>query len=201
MTDGPVRIGLTGSIGMGKSTVGEFLRDAGLAVWDADAAVHRLYEPQADGWEAIRMLLPEAATDEGVDRAVLTEKIKSDQAFLPKLETAIHPLVAADRAAFAAAATEWGIVFDIPLLFETGDPAEYHTVIVVSAPLEVQAERVLARPGMTQEKFELIRSRQMPDAEKRARADYVIDTGKPIDETRQDVKTLVQTIRQRFGHA
>ena len=185
---------------MGKSTVGGFLAEEGLALWDADAAVHRLYAPGADGWLAIRDLFPAAAGDSGVDRAALTEKIKSDQTFLPKLEAAIHPLVAADRAAFAAAAPEWGIVFDIPLLFETGDPAEYHAVIVVSAPAEVQAERVLARPGMTDEKFALILSRQMPDAEKRARADYVIDTGKPIDETRQDVKTLVQTIRQRFGH-
>ena len=193
---GPYKIGLTGSIGMGKSTVSAMFADAGAAVWDADGAVHRLYQPEQAGFAAIQSLSPDAATPDGVDRKILSSQIAADPGLLPRIEAAIHPLVARDRAAFLANCTSDIAVLDIPLLFETGDPADFDMIAVVSAGTETQRARVLARPGMTAEKFDMILSKQMPDREKRARADVVIPTDVPLEETAKIVTSLVTSIRE-----
>ena len=195
MTRPHLRIGLTGSIGMGKSTVLGFFAEEGLETWDADAAVARLYAPQGEGFAAIRKIAPDCALPGGVDRDCLSHRIAADQTLLPKIEQVIHPLVAEDREAFAASVTTWAAVYDIPLLFETSGQARFDKVVVVSAPSEVQRERVLARPGMTPEKLDYILSRQMPDDEKRQKADHVIDTGRSIEQTRQEVARLVREWR------
>lgn len=176
----PRLIGLTGSIGMGKSTTAAMFAEAGLPVWDADAAVHRLYAAGGAAGPLLAPLCPDAvAADGAVDRAALKDWIARDAAALPAIERVVHPLVAADRAAFIARAAQAGapaVVLDIPLLFETGADAEMDRVVVTSAPAEVQRARVLARPGMTPAQFDTILARQLPDAEKRARADDVIET-------------------------
>lgn len=176
----PRLIGLTGSIGMGKSTTAAMFAEAGLPVWDADAAVHRLYAAGGPAGPLLAPLCPEAVGADGaVDRAALKHWIARDPAALPAIERVVHPLVAADRAAFIARAAQAGapaVVLDIPLLFETGADRDMDRVVVVSAPAEVQRARVLARPGMTAAQFDTILARQLPDAEKRARADDVIGT-------------------------
>lgn len=187
-------VGLTGSIGMGKSTTTAIFADLGVPVWDADAAVHRLYGPGGAGAEAIRALAPQAVGAQGVDRIELRAAILADPALLAPVEAAIHPLVAADRAAFLATAQASGAalaVCDIPLLFETQADEWLDKVIVVSAPAPIQRERVLSRPGMTTEAFEAILAKQVPDAEKRARADYVVDTGRSKDHARFQVATIL----------
>ena len=189
----PFRIGLTGSIGMGKSTAAAMFADEGCRIWDADAAVHRLYAPGGAGVQAVARLAPEAVVDDRVDRPRLAAWVAADPARLPRLEATIHPLVAADRERFLAGATADVVVLDIPLLFESGG-AEVDLAVTVSAPPEVQRTRVLARPGMTPEKLDLILSRQMPDAQKRARADVVIETT-GFDETRAAVQKLMRRIR------
>jgi len=183
------RLGLTGSIGMGKSTTAEMFRALGVPVWDADAAVHRLYEGAAVG--PVGALCPDAVVEGRIDRAALKRWIARDPAALGQLEAVVHPLVAADRAAFIAQADSPFIVLDIPLLFETG--AEVDGVLVVTAPPEVQRARVLARPGMDDAQFRRILSRQMPDAEKRARADFVIET-RDMDSTRAAVQDVVSKL-------
>lgn len=188
------RLALTGSIGMGKSTVSKMFAACGAAVWDADAAVHRLYGPGGAGVEPIRRLAPGAVRGGAVDRAALRALVLADPALLKRVEAAIHPLVGDDRAEAIAAAEAAGapvIVLDIPLLFETGGAAGYDAVIVVSAPAAAQRERVLARPGMTEAAFEGILAKQTPDAEKRARADFVVDTGGALDETRRQVEAIM----------
>jgi len=192
----PILIGLTGSIGMGKSTVSAFFRDQGIPVWDADAAVHRLYAFGAEGYDAIRALCPSAVSHLGVDRTVLSELIANDKCLLTKIEAAIHPLVSADRSDFIANVTTDMALCDIPLLFEKGSEEQFDITVVVSAPPDVQRERVLARPGMTEDKFETILSRQMPDAEKRQRADHIIDTGTTLAETQTTVEALIAEIRK-----
>ena len=192
----PFQLGLTGSIGMGKSTTAAMFAEEGVPVWDADAAVHRLYMPGGAGVDAIMALRPEAVHEGAVDRARLKEWIAADPAALSRIEAVIHPLVAADRAAFVAAAAAKGaplVVLDIPLLFETGADAQMDATLVVTAPPEVQRERVLARPGMTEEQFATILARQMPDAEKRARATHVIET-LTLDATRAAVRNLIDSI-------
>jgi dephospho-CoA kinase len=187
-------VGLTGSIGMGKSTTAGLFAEAGAAVWDADAAVHRLYGPGEPGAAAVGALAPGAVGAGGVDRAALKAAILSDPALLARVEAAVHPLVAADRAAFLSDARARGravAVCDIPLLFETGAADAFDAVVVASAPAEVQRARVLARPGMTEAAFAAILSRQTPDAEKRARADAVIDTGAGLDAARAQVRALM----------
>jgi dephospho-CoA kinase len=171
------RLGLTGSIGMGKSTTAGFFRDAGVPVWDADAAVHRLYAaggaavaPVTARWPQVR------SADGGIDRAVLKPVVTADPAALAWLESQVHPLVAADRAAFLATATADLVVLDIPLLFETGGEAQMDATLLVTAPPDLQRARVLARPGMTGETFRAILARQMPDTQKRARATHIIET-------------------------
>lgn len=191
------RLGLTGSIGMGKSTTAQMFRDEGVPVWDADAAVHRLYAPGGAAVEAVGALYPDAVVAGAVDRARLKDWLARDAARLAQLEAVVHPLVAADRAAFIAGADAPLVVLDIPLLFETG--ADVDGVLVVSAPEDVQRARVLARPGMTEAHLDAILARQMPDAEKRARADFVIETT-DMEGARASVRDLVRKL-QRGDHA
>jgi dephospho-CoA kinase len=198
----PFRLGLTGSVGMGKSTTAALFAAAGVPVWDADAAVHRLYGAGGGGAGALADLAPEAVRGGAVDRGVLRQAVAGDPALLAEIEARVHPLVAADREAFVAAHPEADLLlFDIPLLFETGADAWLDAVLVVSAPAEVQRARVLARPAMTEPMLERILARQMPDREKRARADFVIETDKGIEAARSDVLSLLARIRERRAHA
>ena len=170
-------IALTGSIGMGKSTTAALFAEAGVPAWDADAAVARLYAPGGAGGPAIARLRPEALRADGsVDREALRAWVTGDPAALRALEAAVHPLVALDRERFLAEAEAPVVLLDIPLLFETGGERLADTVVVVSAPADAQRARVLARPGMTPERMDAMLARQVPDAEKRARADHVIET-------------------------
>ena len=196
----PVVIGLTGSIGMGKSTTAAMFADAGVPVWDADAAVHRLYARGGAAVEGMRALCPEAVVDGEVRREVLKEWIDRDPGALSRIEAVVHPLVAADRARFIADAVSDVVVVDVPLLFETGGEASVDAVVVVSAPAELQRARVLARPGMTEARLDAILARQVPDAEKRARADYVIPTV-TLEETRRAVQDVLDDVRRRAVHA
>jgi dephospho-CoA kinase len=188
------RLGLTGSIGMGKSTTAALFAAEGLAVWDADAAVHRLYARGGSAVGPVGALCPASVTEAGIDRSALREWIARDVSALPALEAVVHPLVAADRAAFAARAGTDIIVFDIPLLFEKGSEGEMDATLLVTAPQSLQRSRVLARPGMTEAQFDLLLSRQMPDSEKRARATHIVET-LSIDQTRLYVQALVAYIR------
>jgi dephospho-CoA kinase len=191
-----ILLGLTGSIGMGKSTVAAMFAAAGVPVFDADAEVHRLQGPGGELVEAIEELFPGTTGPAGVDRAKLSEAVLGDGEKLRALEELIHPVVGLNRAAFLDAHRDAPLVlFDIPLLYEKSGEAGLDAVIVVSAPAEVQRERVLRRPGMTVEKFEHILGLQLPDAEKRARADFVIDTGTTLEKTRAQVDALVTCLR------
>jgi dephospho-CoA kinase len=199
----PFILALTGSIGMGKSTAAGFFREAGVPVWDADETVGRLYAPRGAAVPEIARLCPEAVTDGQVDRAQLKAWILRDPEALTRIEAAVHPLVASDRADFlvgAEAAEEPIVVLDIPLLFETGANVGADAVVVVSAPPEVQRQRVLARPGMTERAFEMLLSKQLPDREKRERADYVIQSV-DLDTTRAAIFALVERIRRMRGLA
>jgi dephospho-CoA kinase len=189
-------LGLTGSIGMGKSTTAQMFRDLGVPVWDADAAVHRLYVAGGSAVGPVGALCPDAVVSGAVDRAVLKSWLAADPSRLAQLEAVVHPLVAADRAAFIAQSDAPLVVLDIPLLLEIG--AQVDAVLVVSAPPDMQRARVLARAGMTDAQLDLILSRQMPDAEKRARADYVIETI-DMDSARAQVAGLVAKLGG--GHA
>ena len=190
------KLGLTGSIGMGKSTTAEFFADAGVPVWDADAAVARLYAPGGPGVAAVAGLAPAAIREGGVDRAHLKVWLGEDpERHLRRLEEAVHPLVAEDRQEFIDRhAGVPLVVFDIPLLFETGAEAWLDGVLVVTAPVEEQRRRVLARPGMTEEQFGALLARQLPDAAKRVRADFVIET-RELEPAREDVHALVRQLR------
>lgn len=172
----PFLLGLTGSIGMGKSTTARMFAEAGLDVWDADAAVHRMYAKGGSAVEPMRVLCPAAIVNGAVSREVLKTWIKEDPEALPQIELVVHPLVGQDREAFIARASSDIVVLDIPLLYETGGEGRVDAVAVVTAPADVQRERVMARGTMTEAQFENILSRQVPDAEKRARADFIIDT-------------------------
>ncbi|PWR02890.1 dephospho-CoA kinase [Meridianimarinicoccus roseus] len=194
----PFRLGLTGSIGMGKSTTARMFAEAGCAVWDADAAVHRLYGPRGAAVSAIAALHPAAIVDGAVSRDVLKVWIRNDPAALSRIEAVVHPLVAADRADFLAATDADIAVFDIPLLFEGGSERGFDAVAVVTAPPETQRARVLARPGMTEEQFESLLAKQLPDADKRARSDFVIETD-DMASAQIAVSRIVKTIRA--GHA
>ncbi len=188
----PYRLGLTGSIGMGKSTTAGFFRDLGVPVWDADAAVHRLYGRGGSAVGPVGALCPAAVVEDAIDRGALKDWIAQDKDALAQLEAVVHPLVAEDRRAFVASVTGPLVVLDIPLLFETG--ADVDGVLVVTAPPDVQRARVLARPGMNAAQLKAILARQTPDAEKRKRADFVIET-LDMDSTRQDVQNLVDQLR------
>jgi dephospho-CoA kinase len=203
MSDRPFVLGLTGSIGMGKSTVAQMFRDEGIPVWDADGAVHRLYAKGGAGVAQIAALRPEAVHDGEVSRPALRAWIAEDPTALARIEKAVHPLVAADRADFLAgadAADEPLVVLDIPLLFETGGERLVDAVLVVTAPAELQRERVLARPGITEADFERLLAKQMSDAEKRARADYIVQSIE-LEPTRQSVQALIGHLKEQNGHA
>ena len=188
-------LGLTGSIGMGKSAVAAMFEEAGVPVFDADAAVHELQGPGGALVGAIEAAFPGSTGPGGVDRAKLGAQVLGDREALARLEAIVHPAVAEMRRRFLDGHRSAPlIVFDIPLLFEKAGKAGLDAVAVVSAPAEVQRARVLARPGMTPEKFEHILALQMPDAEKRALADFVIDTGVSHDETRAQVRQLVSCL-------
>jgi dephospho-CoA kinase len=187
-----IKLGLTGSIGMGKSTVASMFADLGIPVFDADAAVHRLQGPGGRVVAAIEAAFPGTTSATGVDRAALGKAVLGDPQALRRLEAIVHPAVAEERAAFLrdhdAAPL---VVFDIPLLFETGGETNVDQVAVVSAAPEVQRARVLARPGMTPDKLDAILARQLPDADKRARADHVIATDVSLEATHAQVAALV----------
>jgi dephospho-CoA kinase len=198
----PFRLGLTGSVGMGKSATARLFAEAGVPVWDADAAVHRIYAAGGAGASALADLTPDAVAGAAVDRDRLRRAIEADPAVLSRIEARIHPLVAADRAGYIArhAAADL-LVFDIPLLYETGAEAGLDAVLVVTAPRDVQRARVLARPGMTEAMLERVLSRQLPDADKRARANFVIATDAGIEAARADVLALLARIRAGRPHA
>jgi dephospho-CoA kinase len=192
---GPKILGLTGSIGMGKSTVAAMMRELGVPVFDADAAVHVLQGPGGALLPEIEAAFPGTTGPAGVDRPKLGAAVFGDREKLTRLEAIVHPAVADMRLAFLRENADRPlIVFDIPLLFEKGGAQALDAVAVVSAPAEVQRARVLARPGMTAEKFEQILALQVPDAEKRQRADFVIDTGTDLATTRAAVERLVREI-------
>ena len=188
-------LGLTGSLGMGKSTTARFFAEEGVPLHDADAAVHRLYEGEAT--PLIEAAFPGTTNGGRVDRDKLAKKVLGDSAAIKKLETIIHPLVGRAEARFldeAARKDAAVVVLDIPLLFETGADRRCDAVVVVSAPAQVQRARAFERPGMTEEKFEAILAKQTPDAEKRARADFVVDTSKGFDAARAQVREILGRI-------
>ena len=190
-------LGLTGSIGMGKSTTTAMFGDEGAVIWNADEAVHRLYAPGGAAVAPIAEAFPGAVVDGAVDRDRLAAALGRDEAAFRRLESIVHPLVARGRLEDLAAAEARGVklaVLDIPLLFETGGDAAVDAVVVVTAPPEVQAARVLGRPGMTRERFEAILARQLPDAEKRRRADFIVDTGQGLEAARMRVREIVGTV-------
>lgn len=192
-----ILLGLTGSIGMGKSTTSRMFADEGALVWDADAAVHRLYERGGAAVEPLGEAFPGVVVEGAVDRTRLAAALGRDEEAFKRLEAIVHPLVAQDRAQDLATARAEGVrlaVLDIPLLFETGGDVFVDAVVVVTADPEVQAARVLARPGMTRERFEAILARQTPDAEKRRRADFLVDTGRGLEAARDQVREIVGTV-------
>lgn len=189
-------LGLTGSIGMGKTTASTMFAEAGVPVYSADDAVHALYAGRAA--PLIEAAFPGTVQDGTVDRAKLSAAVLGKPEELKKLESIIHPLVHEEEAAFLARARADGAdiaLIDIPLLFETGGNNRVDKVAVVSAPADIQRERVLARPGMTEEKFAAILARQMPDAEKRARADFIIDSSGDFEETRAQITAIIAELR------
>ncbi len=197
-------IGLTGSIGMGKSTAANMLRDMGVPVHDSDAAVHELLAPGGAGVEPVRAAFP-AAYDKatgGIDRRALGRAVFGDAASLRALESILHPLVQQSQQAFIRAQQRAGIkmvALDIPLLFETGAEARCDYTVVVSAPYEIQRQRVLARPGMTEEMFQQRLAQQMSDGDKRARADFVVQTGIGLAHTRQELAHVLRVIKKEKG--
>lgn len=190
-----ITIGLTGSIGMGKSTTAQMFADLGVPVWDADAAVHRIYAAGGAAVKPVGDVFPMAITHGAVDRGKLKDMMASRDDVLPKIQEIVHPLVAADREAFLHEnAGEDLVLLDIPLLFETGAEKWIDVTVCVTAPQDMQQHRVLSRPGMTKETFDMILSHQMPDAEKRKKADYVIETV-TMESARDAVAALVKTLK------
>ncbi|MBT3932232.1 MAG: dephospho-CoA kinase [Rhodospirillaceae bacterium] len=192
-------LGLTGSIGMGKSTAAGMFRSLGVPVHDADAAVHAVFRPGGAAVGPVGEAFPEAVRDGAVDRAVLGRAVFGDSDRLARLEAIVHPLVRLSSERFLRLARARRVplaVFDVPLLFETGAQARYDAVAVVSAPAFVQTQRVLARPGMTADRLAAIRERQTPDAEKRRRADFVLPTGLGRRSTLQGVRRIVRLMTE-----
>ena len=188
-------LGLTGSLAMGKSATAKMFADEGVPVHDADAVVHRLYDGEAT--PAIEAAFPGTTANGKVDREALARRVLGDAAAIKRLEDIVHPLVAAASATFLAEAERSGAavaVLDVPLLFETGGDRRCDAVVVVSAPPQVRRRRAFERPGMTEEKFAAILARQMPDAEKRARADYVVDTSQGFDHARTQVREILRRV-------
>lgn len=196
-----ILIGLTGSIAMGKTTTAGMIADLGLPVYDADAAVHRLYANGGAAVEPIGHLCPDAIVDGAVDRSKLKAWIKHRPDRLEDIEKIVHPLVALERQSFLESAKRdgaWAVLMDIPLLFETGSETAMDAVIVVTADQAIQRQRALERPGMTSEQLELILSRQMPDQEKRARADYLVDTGRGMKAAREQVHDIMRDLKAKY---
>lgn len=193
-------LGLTGSIGMGKSTTAQMFADEGCAVWDADAAVHRLYAAGGAAVPAFEAAFPSAVIEGAVSRPALKEIMGREPTALKQIEQIVHPLVGQDRAAFLATATADIVVLDIPILFETGGNAAMDAVVCVIVDDDTQQARVMARGTMTQEQFESIRAKQMPAAEKASRADYVITTD-TLEHARAQVQKVVQDIRGKLQDA
>lgn len=191
--------GLTGSIAMGKSETAKMFAARGIPVFDSDAAVHALYETGGAAVDRLQAVAPDAIVDGAVDRRRLATLVQADPTLLAKVEAVVHPLVKAGQAAFLAEAEGQSDIalLDIPLLFETGRDKDVDVIIVVSADADQQRARALARPGMTAEKLDFILSRQLPDAEKRARADYVIDTSTSLADTAREVDQVIAAIRAR----
>jgi len=197
----PFILGLTGSIGMGKSAVAAMFAAQGVPVFDADAEVHRLQGPGGELLPAIERAFPDTTTSAGVDRAKLGAAVFGNPAALARLEAIVHPAVARARAGFLQNHLDAPlVVFDIPLLFEKNSQQQVDAVAVVSAPATAQRERVLARPGMTLDKFESILRLQVPDAEKRQRADYLIDTGSSLEETVGQVRDIIKKLTKTKGY-
>jgi dephospho-CoA kinase len=191
----PFILCLTGSLGMGKSTAARFFAEAGVPVHDSDATVHALYE--GEPVPLIEQAFPGSVTGGKVDRTALAAMVLNDSAALARLEAIVHPLVFASREKFLAEATARGvpiIVLDVPLLFETAADHRCDAVVVVSAPPEVQRRRAFERPGMTEEKFAAILAKQLPDAEKRRRADFVVDSSQSFDHARTQIRDILQTV-------
>ncbi|MBL4750653.1 MAG: dephospho-CoA kinase [Amylibacter sp.] len=196
-------LGLTGSIGMGKSTTAEMFRDAGIAVWDADAAVHELYTSHTDTIQKIAQLTPIAVDADGVSRDALRSLLQADKTLFPKLEKIVHPAIRMHRDAFLDKCRDLNlklVVVDIPLLYETGAEAWLDGVLVVSIDAQTQRARVMGRKGMTEEAFEMISGKQMPDAQKRERADFIIET-KTLDHVRDEVHNLIEKLMDKKPNA
>ena len=196
----PFLIGLTGSIGMGKSTTAQMFADLGVPVWDADAAVHRLYANGGAAVGPMQQLYPGAIIDGAVDRDALKQWISSDPRALRETERIVHPLVATDRQAFIDASSSDILLLYIPLLFETNTESTVDTVVTVTAPADLQRARVLERAKMTKAQFDTILAKQTPDAEKRARADYIIETI-TLAAARAAVQSCLTDIRRKLSHA
>ncbi|GAB5438719.1 dephospho-CoA kinase [Falsiruegeria mediterranea] len=193
-------LGLTGSIGMGKSTTAKLFAEMGCAVWDADAAVHRLYAPGGSAVAPMQAAFPDAIVDGAVSRDALRGVIQADPTALKQIEQIVHPLVGEDREQFKAEADADILVFDVPLMFETGGNAAMDAVACVSVSAEVQQERVLARGTMSLEQFQQIRAKQMPNDEKCERSDFVIVTD-TLDHARQQVQAVVEQIKAGLNDA
>lgn len=192
-------LGLTGSVGMGKSVTAQLFRDAGAPVYDADAAVHALYAPGGAAVLPVEAAFPGVTVDGGVDRTALGARVMGDDAAMRLLESIVHPLAAETQRRFLEAQHNAGaalVVLDIPLLFETGQDRSVDAVVVATAPEDVQRARVMARPGMTETRFAEILARQTPDAEKRARADFVIDTSSGLEDARAQVHAILDAVRE-----
>lgn len=194
------RLGLTGSIGMGKSTTAEMFVQQGCALWDADAAVHRAYAPGGPAIAPIGALVPGALRGDSLDRETLRYAIRADANLLSRIEAVVHPIVRADREQFLRNTTADIAVLDIPLLFETRSEGDMDAVVVATVAPDIQKARVLERGTMSEDDFNLILSRQMPDEEKRKRADFVVETD-TLEHAREQVETIVRTIRQRLADA
>lgn len=191
-------LGLTGSIGMGKTTTAKMFAEEGCPVFDADAAVHALYNEDGKAVKLIKAVFPDAVKQGAIDRATLGKHMRDDPLNLQVLESFIHPWVGEMRAGFVETAKAQGadvVIFDIPLLFETGGDKNVDYVVVVSAGADIQNQRVMARPGMTEELFEMLLSRQIPDKDKRRRADFVLSTDVSLGETRKQVRSLLSRLR------
>ena len=198
-----ILVGLTGSIGMGKSTTARMFADAGAHAYDADAEVHRLYTEDADAIGKVEAAFPGVVAEGVVDRKRLGERVLRDPEALARLNAIVWPLMGEARSAFMAKARAEAeiAVLDIPLLFETGGERNVDATVVVSAPADLQRQRVLARPGMTPEKFEEILAAQMPDAEKRARADFIVDTSAGLEAAKARVDEIMNVLRERANRA
>lgn len=195
-------IGLTGSIGMGKSETAKMFRAEGVPVYDADAAVHKLYEKGGKAVEPIRAVFPSAVVDDAVDRKALSRCVIGLPDEMKKLEAIVHPLVGEAQIDFLRENMEAGhemAVLDIPLLYETGGETRVDVVVVVSAPYDIQKTRVLARPDMDEAKFAAIHAKQVPDEEKRKRADFVVESDKGLDHAREQVARIVEALKGREG--